>query len=100
MRGDIGAKAIGAFNYDKLLNGEDGTIPCEVKVFPLRVKRQAKTWPEMEEREFRWLTLDEASTTAGDEGLQILIQSFAPKANLKNKKKKSRQPLLSAPQGD
>jgi 8-oxo-dGTP pyrophosphatase MutT (NUDIX family) len=96
VRGDVGAKAIGTFGYDKQLDGEDGAIPCEVRVFPLLVKRQAKTWPEADEREYRWLNRDEAATTVGDEGLRVLIQSFAPRANRKRRKGKSRQPAAKA----
>ena len=96
VRGDISTKSIGAFTYEKLLNGEDGAIPCEVRVFALLVKRQAKSWPEAAERELQWLTLDEAAAAVGDEGLQSLIQSFAPRTKRKSDKTTSRQHLIAA----
>jgi 8-oxo-dGTP pyrophosphatase MutT (NUDIX family) len=97
VRGDVGAKAIGAFNYDKQLDGERGAIPCEVRVFPLLVKRQARTWPEADERESRWLNIDEAAVIVDDAGLCLLIQSFAARTNRKTGKIKSlRMPTASA----
>jgi 8-oxo-dGTP pyrophosphatase MutT (NUDIX family) len=96
VRGDISATSIGTFTYDKLLDGEDGAIPCEVKVFPLLVKRQTKSWPEATEREFQWLTLDEAAATVGDEGLRSLIHSFAPTVKRKGGAPKSRQRRTSS----
>ena len=47
MRGSIKTKAIGVFFYDKRLDEDGIIIPCEVRVFPLLVKRLSKTWPEL-----------------------------------------------------
>jgi 8-oxo-dGTP pyrophosphatase MutT (NUDIX family) len=76
VRGTIAGKAIGSFTYEKLLDGEGGAVPCEVRVFPLLVKRQLKTWPEENEREIRWFAPDQAVSLVGEEGLQTLIGSF------------------------
>ena len=72
-------KAIGTFRYRKRLADEIGEVPCEVKVFPLLVKQQRESWPEMEERELRWLEPGEASAVVEEEDLQRLIKTFAAK---------------------
>jgi 8-oxo-dGTP pyrophosphatase MutT (NUDIX family) len=75
VRGAIGSKAIGSFVYDKGL--EDGvTVPCEVGVFPLKVERQHKTWPERHERETRWCGPEEALDLLDDRGLRDVVAGF------------------------
>jgi 8-oxo-dGTP pyrophosphatase MutT (NUDIX family) len=39
VMGRVGAKPIGFFAYDKLLDEAGGTTTCEVKIYPLLVKR-------------------------------------------------------------
>ncbi len=87
VSGVIRSKAIGTFSYDKRL--EEGVVViCEVAVFPLRVKRQRKTWPEIEQRICRWFEISEASELV-EEGLRDLIESFrrSPKPRKIKRKK-------------
>ena len=53
VRGRVAAKSIGLFAYDKILDGI--RVSCEVRVFPLLVKRQSETWPEIEQRVVQWV---------------------------------------------
>ena len=55
IRGEVGTKTIGSFPYEKIVDDESGVIDCEIVVFPLRVKRQLKSWPEAGERELLWI---------------------------------------------
>src|SRR5271165_6868324 len=55
VRGKVGAKSVGVFNYDKLLVDNGVPVNCEVKVFPLLVKRQSEAWPEFEQRLVQWV---------------------------------------------
>jgi 8-oxo-dGTP pyrophosphatase MutT (NUDIX family) len=50
VRGKIGMKSVGLFTYDKALDENGIRISCEVKVFPLLVRRQSEVWPEREQR--------------------------------------------------
>jgi 8-oxo-dGTP pyrophosphatase MutT (NUDIX family) len=77
IRGTVGAKAIGAFSYKKGLDANGLTVPCEVRVFPMIVKRQLDTWPESHEREAQWFEPAQALSTIKEEGLRELIESFA-----------------------
>src|ERR1700704_4175513 len=50
--GKIEHHPIGSYSYKKRL--KSGTlVPCEVRVFPLKVNRQKRGWPEKEERKVR-----------------------------------------------
>lgn len=44
----VGGKSIGLFAYNKMLDGDRIWVNCEVRVFPLLVKHQSETWPEIE----------------------------------------------------
>src|SRR5271166_3095523 len=46
VRGKVAAKSIGVFHYDKVTDERGARVSCEVKVFPLLVKRQSEAWPE------------------------------------------------------
>jgi 8-oxo-dGTP pyrophosphatase MutT (NUDIX family) len=75
VRGVVAAKSIGSFVYDKWL--EDGvSMPCEVRVFPLQVERQHKSWPERDQRETRWLDPDAALALLDDPGLRDVVATF------------------------
>src|SRR5690348_5611303 len=58
--GSVARRSVGSFSYKKRLkNG--GMVECEVRVFPLKVKRQSKEWPEKEERRVKWLPAAKAA---------------------------------------
>jgi 8-oxo-dGTP pyrophosphatase MutT (NUDIX family) len=54
VRGKVGMKSVGVFNYDKLLAENGIPVNCEVRVFPLLVKRQSEVWPEFDQRLVQW----------------------------------------------
>ena len=76
IRGAISAKPIGAFSYDKRLEDNGFTVPCEVRVFAMSVRRQLKSWPEAYERDSRWFEPIHALSALKDEGLRDLIAVF------------------------
>jgi 8-oxo-dGTP pyrophosphatase MutT (NUDIX family) len=76
IRGTVGAKSIGAFSYEKGIDANGGTVPCEVRVFPMIVKRQLDTWPEAHEREARWFEAAKALSATKEKGLRQLIETF------------------------
>src|SRR6267378_4165963 len=51
--GAVSRRSIGSFSHNKRLKNGD-VVTCKVLVFPLKVNRQNKKWPEKEEREVRW----------------------------------------------
>jgi 8-oxo-dGTP pyrophosphatase MutT (NUDIX family) len=54
VRGRIAGRAFGHYIYDKLLEDSVTTVPCQVQVFLLAVRRQLKDWPESKQRTARW----------------------------------------------
>jgi 8-oxo-dGTP pyrophosphatase MutT (NUDIX family) len=76
--GRISRRAVGSFSYEKRL--KDGeTVECEVRVFPLHVKRQTKEWPEKEDRKVKWLSADKAAKKVDEPTLGELIRQLARK---------------------
>jgi 8-oxo-dGTP pyrophosphatase MutT (NUDIX family) len=91
LKGRIGKSAIGAYLYEKRLsNGL--AVPCEVSVFPLQVTGQRKRWPEMGQRDGRWVGPDEAAGLVQEEGLQALLRGFAPAPRARKARRKRTVP--------
>jgi 8-oxo-dGTP pyrophosphatase MutT (NUDIX family) len=88
IRGTVGAKAIGVFSYEKALDANGLTVPCEVRVFPMIVTRQFDTWPEAHEREARWFEPAKALSAIKDKGLRELIESFVGRMIARNRHKR------------
>ena len=72
--GTVSKAAIGSFSYKKRL--KSGTVVCEVRVFPLRVKRQQKRWPERGERDVQWFSRAKAAKAVRDRALAEIIRSL------------------------
>jgi len=75
VRGQIGKRPIGTFNYDKRLKSQ-ATVSCKVEVFPLKVRKQAEVWPERGEREGRWFSPDEAAKIVKEAELREIIRKL------------------------
>ncbi len=80
IRGTVSPKSIGRFSYQKRLD-DGGTVPCEVRVFPMLVKRQVEVWPERHERDVRWFEPDKALSAIKEVALRDLISLFLGKIN-------------------
>ncbi len=75
VKGKISKEPVGFYHYLKRMkNGSQQT--CHVTVFPMRVSRQRKTWPEMHQRVTRWFPLHEAAELVGEPELQEVIRNF------------------------
>lgn len=73
--GLIGVREVGAYDY--LKRKKDGSdVPATVRVFPLRVTRQMKRYPERRQRETRWCSRAEAAAAVEEDGLRALLLSF------------------------
>jgi 8-oxo-dGTP pyrophosphatase MutT (NUDIX family) len=70
LEGEIGRRPLGAFR-DRPRNGQNSIV----LVYPFRVLRQARTWPEKREREARWFDAEEAVAHVHDE-LGALIKTM------------------------
>ncbi len=75
VRGQIGKRPIGTFEYPKRLKSQ-ATVTCKVEVFPLNVREEAETWPERGEREGRWFSPDEAAGVVAEAELREIIRKL------------------------
>jgi len=73
--GRIGKTAIGRYDYQKRLKGDD-TVTCTVDVFLFEVRQQRKRWPEQGEREGRWFTPADAAGAVDEPDLAALIRGL------------------------
>jgi len=74
LRGAVGKRPIGLYLYQKRLRNLD-TVLCQVKVFPLEVRKQLKHFPEARQRELRWFTPSDAAEAVSEPGLAALIRA-------------------------
>jgi hypothetical protein len=76
----IGAKPIGLFVYDKLRDEAGDSTTCEVKVYPLLVKRQSHVWPESHQSTTQWVGPSRAIAMIKEPGLKKIVAAFAKPA--------------------
>ena len=72
IRGDVASEPLGAYRYDK--RRPDGSfLPAEVRLFAMKVREEAGTWPESDERERRWFSPEEAAEAVDEPDLKALL---------------------------
>ncbi|WP_407696893.1 NUDIX hydrolase [Skermanella mucosa] len=70
--GQVGMKPIGAYRYEKRLkNGRSKTL--DVAVYLFEVEELLDEWPEMDERERRWMTPAQAALAVDEGSLAALL---------------------------
>lgn len=74
LRGAIGKRPIGHYLYQKRLKNLDAVL-CQVKVFPLEVRKQLKHFPEENQRDLRWFSPADAAEAVSEPGLAALIRT-------------------------
>jgi 8-oxo-dGTP pyrophosphatase MutT (NUDIX family) len=92
VRGKIGAKSVGLFRYNKLLDEQGIEVSCEVKVFPLHVRRQSESWPEREQRLVQWVEPAKALSLIKERQLRKLVAAFAKRVAAAARKSSPRKP--------
>ncbi|MGJ5142170.1 NUDIX hydrolase [Bradyrhizobium oligotrophicum] len=75
LRGKIGRQPLGRFKHSKRKGKRK--IPCEVKLYPLKVTKQHGRYPERGQRKLAWLPAAEAARRVHRAKLRRLIESFA-----------------------
>ncbi|GJE29069.1 NUDIX hydrolase [Methylobacterium organophilum] len=74
LLGHIGKRALGYYFYEKRLKNRDSVL-CQVRVYPLEVRRQLKKWPEQDQRDGRWFSPSEAAEAVVEAGLAGIIRA-------------------------
>lgn len=78
VKGRIARKPVGSFRYVKGLGGGRNVL-CEVEVYPMKVKRLERRFPERGQRERRWVSAKKAMKLASDPELVPLIRRLKDK---------------------
>jgi 8-oxo-dGTP pyrophosphatase MutT (NUDIX family) len=76
VRGKIEPRPIGVFSYYKVHSKNE--LPCIAVVYPLKVKKVLRTWPERKERNRKWLSRKKAAALVDDAELSQIIMRFQP----------------------
>lgn len=77
VKGSHHEQCIGHYVYVKSINGKR-TLPCIVAVFPVKVSKLAKKFPESGERKFVWLTPNKAARMVEEPSLKSVLNQFDP----------------------
>ena len=78
-KGRVTDDCLGVFTYTKALEDNDD-LPCAVAVFPMKVKKTASTWPEVENRRRKWFSLKKAAARINEPDLQRILLTFDPES--------------------
>jgi len=76
VRGTVQPRPIGVFSYYKVFSEDE--LPCIAVVYPLKVKKVLKTWPEKKERTRKWVPRKKAAALVDDPELRDIILGFQP----------------------
>ncbi|MDA8587333.1 NUDIX hydrolase [Rhodobacteraceae bacterium] len=77
VEGRVKPVCLGIYSYNKELD-EGAELPCVVAVFPIRVKKLRKTFPEKDDRRRKWFSLKKAAKKVDDPELGMLLANFDP----------------------
>ena len=77
VKGDVQPDCLGLYSYGKVL-GNRSVLPTVVTVYPLRVKKLARKYPEVGDRRRKWFPLAKAATKVDEPELADLIARFDP----------------------
>ena len=80
VAGVVEAEAFGTFHYDKLRKSGE-VLACKVYVYPIKVTRRRRQWPEKRARDCEWCSVEEAISRIKETGLRRLIKKFAKTIN-------------------
>jgi 8-oxo-dGTP pyrophosphatase MutT (NUDIX family) len=78
--GDVHKLSTGIYTYFKLLEG-GASVLCGVRVYPLLVKRQLKSFKEAGQRVLEWFSVEDAADAVKEPELSALILKFGSEQN-------------------
>ncbi|WP_298257718.1 NUDIX hydrolase [uncultured Litoreibacter sp.] len=66
---------LGLYSYTKVMDKSDD-LPCAVSVFPMKVQKTRKVWPESKERKRKWFSVKKAAARVREPELRKIIKNF------------------------
>jgi 8-oxo-dGTP pyrophosphatase MutT (NUDIX family) len=76
VEGTVEDQAIGLFRYAKVMS-PTFAIPCIVTVYPLKVSKLRRRYPESGQRRRKWFTPERAAKKVDEPDLRLILQQFA-----------------------
>lgn len=77
VKGKSYQSCVGAYSYTKVLEPKD-KLPIMVMVYPLKVKKTLKEYPEAGQRKRKWMSAKQAAKRVSDPEMAHLIRNFDP----------------------
>ena len=77
VRGKVKPICLGIYSYSKERVSEPD-LPCVVAVFPVKVSRLEKAYPERKERNRKWFSLKKAASLVKEPELASMLRKFDP----------------------
>lgn len=77
VEGEVATTPLGSYGYDKQMSRRKAQ-PVIVEIFALRVLTEHARWPEMAQREKRWMAAAEAAQLVDEPELKALIAALDP----------------------
>jgi 8-oxo-dGTP pyrophosphatase MutT (NUDIX family) len=75
--GKVSNMCFGIYSYVKYLPKDD--LPCVVAVFPMQIKKLAKSYPEQNQRRRKWFSPKKAAKKVMEPELREILGRFDPK---------------------
>ncbi|WP_310618743.1 NUDIX hydrolase [Flexibacterium corallicola] len=76
LYGKIKKKSVGSYLYFKVFK-TGRSLPCSVKVYPMKVDRLSERWPEQHQRTRKWFGIKKAIQSVDEPSLKALLRSWA-----------------------
>lgn len=73
--GSVSDRAIGAYEYPKLL-GTGKALLCRVEIYPVRVEKLAQHYPEKAERRRKWMPAKKAAKQVAEPDLAKILRAL------------------------
>ena len=77
VKGTASDTCLGVYSYARLREGEV-TIPCLAMLYPVKVKKLKKKFPEARDRRRKWVSRKKAAKMVAHRELGKLIMGFSP----------------------
>lgn len=73
--GKVSKEPIGVYHYIKRMDDE-ADIPCEVILYPMKVTKLLRRWPERNERKRKWFSPKGAAKRVDEDDLKEILSSI------------------------
>lgn len=79
VEGKVTGHCVGIYSYVKPLTGQE-ELPCVVALYPVRVMRLERDFPERSQRKRKWVSLKKAVGLIDQPELRQILKDFDPRA--------------------